>query len=243
VILLRFYEEATVEKAADHLIKVMILGDDQILRSGLRRILESQSSMVILGEMCIENGTKLKRLLSRRPDVVLVDLDPHSPSVIELISKIRKYACKSAILVMKNLGDEELARQALGHGATSVVLKIQAPSVLLATIESLYRRESEHDESSSNYLGVIPSRRSSASSRLNYPETDSAKLDSLTEREREVVGLIAIGMKNKEIALHLHISDITVRHHLTSIFRKLGVPGRQKLLLLAHQHGLAQPAQ
>lgn len=225
-----------MEQAAEHLIKVMILGDNQILRSGLRRILESKSNMVILGEIGTENGAKLDRLLARRPDVVLIDLDPQNPSVLELIGKIRKYACNSVILVMKDLGDEKLARQALSHGATSVLLKIQPPSVLLATIESLCDFGSEEHTSSTTHPVTKQTRRPS---RTIYPEADLAKLDRLTERERDIVSLIATGMKNKEIALHLHISDITVRHHLTSIFGKLHVPGRQKLLLLAHQHGFA----
>jgi DNA-binding NarL/FixJ family response regulator len=69
-----------------------------------------------------------------------------------------------------------------------------------------------------------------------------AKIERLTSRERDVTALIADGLKNKDVAKHLHISDITVRHHLTNIFMKLGVSDRQKLLLLAHQNGLARLA-
>jgi DNA-binding NarL/FixJ family response regulator len=65
-----------------------------------------------------------------------------------------------------------------------------------------------------------------------------AKLQSLTARERDIIGLIGFGMKNKDIANRLSISDITVRHHLTSIFCKLEVEDRQKLLILAHRYGL-----
>jgi DNA-binding NarL/FixJ family response regulator len=68
----------------------------------------------------------------------------------------------------------------------------------------------------------------------------SGKIDSLTTREREIIRLIAAGLKNKEVASRLRISDITVRHHLTSIFSKLDVSNRQKLLILAHEHGLVE---
>ncbi len=68
------------------------------------------------------------------------------------------------------------------------------------------------------------------------------EIHTLTDREREIVGLIALGMKNKEVAHRLHISDITVRHHLTNIFSKLNVTDRQKLLILAHKHGIVTAA-
>jgi len=224
-----------------HLIKVVIFGDNHILRSGLRRILESQPRIVILGEMCIENGTKLDHVLARHPDVAVIDLDSQNTSVLGLIGKIRKHGSKTIILVMKDLGNDELTRQALSQGASSVILKIQPPSVLLATIESLCDIPQEKDESSS--IRPVTKAFYRSSTQNDSTRGTTAKLESLTERERDIVGLIATGMKNKEIALQLHISDITVRHHLTNIFDKLGISDRQRLLLLAHQHGFAKLAQ
>jgi DNA-binding NarL/FixJ family response regulator len=66
------------------------------------------------------------------------------------------------------------------------------------------------------------------------------KINRLTSREREIIRLVGLGLKNKDIATRLSITDITVRHHLTSIFRKLEVPDRQKLLILAHRFGLVE---
>jgi DNA-binding NarL/FixJ family response regulator len=82
--------------------------------------------------------------------------------------------------------------------------------------------------------------------KLSKADTSSAesirKINRLTSREREIIRLVGLGLKNKDIATRLSITDITVRHHLTSIFRKLEVSDRQKLLILAHRYGLADLA-
>jgi DNA-binding NarL/FixJ family response regulator len=113
------------------------------------------------------------------------------------------------------------------------VLKNQPPTVLIAAIQSLGESGKQHDEI--KLLGKEPA--SQSDSAKKFPLA-SEKFNSLTTREREIIRLIAMGLKNKEVASRLHISDITVRHHLTSIFNKLDVSDRQKLLILAHAHGI-----
>lgn len=221
---------------AGELITVLIVSDSHIVRSGLRRILESQPNMAVLGEISTKSGN-MDALLRQNPAIALVDLDPQGADALGFVRKVKRSSRNTIVLVLSDLDDEERARKALVLGATGVVLKMQPPSVLIATIESLCGYNGGPVE-----LGrAVPKMRSDH--RLEAPESRTAastKIDSLTEREREVIGLIAGGLKNKAIARRLHISDITVRHHLTSIFNKLGVSDRQKLLILAHQQGLAR---
>ena len=220
-------------------IRALIIGDSHIMRSGLRRILESKSNMLVLGEIKLGNVNELDVFRGQHLDIVLIDLELHGDDALACIRKVRQHLIGTAVLVIGDLGDDKRARKALDLGAAGLVLKMQPPSVLIATIESLCGRRAEHVE-----LGKVePDVR--LVHRLHSSENSqshNAKIESLTERERNIITLIAGGLKNKDIAEHLHISDITVRHHLTNIFIKLGVSDRQKLLILAHQHGLARLA-
>jgi DNA-binding NarL/FixJ family response regulator len=228
-----------MKKETSQPIRALIVGDNHITRSGLRQILESQSNILVLGEMKIGNVNELDVFRGQHPDIVLIDLEPQGADALAWISKVKKHLISTVCLVIVDLGDDARARKALDLGAAGVVLKIQPPSVLIATIESLCGHLPEHVE----LRTVVPDVRSTPRlhSRKNL-QSYNAKIDSLTERERGIIALIAGGLKNKEIAETLHISDITVRHHLTNIFMKLGVSDRQKLLILAHQHGLARLA-
>lgn len=228
-----------MRKETSQPIRALIVGDNHITRSGLRQILESQSNILVLGETKIGNVNELDVFRGQHPDIVLIDLEPQGADALLWISKVKKHLIGTVCLVIVDLGDDRRARQALDLGAAGIVLKMQPPSVLIATIESLCGRLAEHIE----LRKVVPDVRSNPRlhSRENL-QSCNAKIESLTERERGIITLIAGGLKNKEIAEDLHISDITVRHHLTRIFMKLGVSDRQKLLILAHQHGLARLA-
>jgi len=220
-------------------ICALIVGDSHITRSGLRQILESQSNMLVLGDIKIGNVNELDVFRGQHLDIVLIDLELHGADALAWIRKVKQHLIGTVVLVIGDLGDDRRARKALDLGAAGIVLKMQPPSVLIATIESLCGRPAGHVE-----LGKVePDVRSihRLQSRENS-QSHNAKIESLTERERGIITLIAGGLKNKDIAEHLHISDITVRHHLTNIFMKLGVSDRQKLLILAHQHGLARLA-
>jgi DNA-binding NarL/FixJ family response regulator len=205
----------------------------------LRRILESQASIRVLGDVSVEMASAADTILRQHPELVLIDLDPRGNDALGFIGTTQKTSKASAVLVLSDLADHELSRKALVLGATGVVLKIQPATVLIAAIQDLC---------SPYTLGSMPNSlateaKQSKSQKFLKPYTvdakDTRKIQSLTTRELEVIRLIALGLKNKDIANRLSISDITVRHHLTSIFCKLEVSDRQKLLILAHRYGLA----
>lgn len=220
-------------------IRALIVGESHITRSGLRQILESQSNILVIGEIKIGNSNEFDVFREQHPDIVLIALEPQGADGLTWISKAKKHLIDAVCLVIVDLGDDRRARKALDLGAAGIFLKMQPPSVLTATIENLVGRFAEDVELRAVASDVRSTHR--LHSRENL-QSYNAKIESLTERERGIITLIAGGLKNKEIAEHLHISDITVRHHLTNIFMKLGVSDRQKLLILAHQHGLARLA-
>jgi DNA-binding NarL/FixJ family response regulator len=212
-------------------INVVLLSDNHITLSGLHRILESRPGFHVLAEGNVGGGTIVESLVRQRP-VVLLDLDPNG---VDALRKLEHLTHSLPVIVLCDLGHHELNRQALALGAAGIVLKTQPPSVLIATIQSL-------SEKGGPEFNRTPVQETTDVSRIDSG-TDGSRvtggLNCLTTREQEIVRLISAGLKNKEVANRLHISDITVRHHLTNIFSKLDVPDRQKLLILAHRHGMA----
>lgn len=216
-------------------IKVLILSNNHITRSGLRRILESHPGFHVLGEGSVGSTTIVESLVRQQPEVILLDIDAKGADALGFIKKRDDLAQSSSVIVLCDLGQDEAARKALSLGASGIVLKNQPPTVLIAAIQSL--GESGKQPNEIKLLGKEKEPTSQSDPAKKFPQA-SEKFNNLTTREREIIRLIAMGLKNKEVASRLHISDITVRHHLTSIFNKLDVSDRQKLLILAHAHGI-----
>jgi DNA-binding NarL/FixJ family response regulator len=217
-------------------VKVLVVSDNHLLRSGLRSILLPQTRLRIVNEIGFDSISETT--LTQRADLVLFDLDPKGNEVLGAIVHVQMALKDSRILLLTDLADHEFARKALAVGAHGIVLKIQPPAVLIAAIEDLCPHP--HTES------VLQPSETKGIKKLSKADTSSAesirKINRLTSREREIIRLVGLGLKNKDIATRLSITDITVRHHLTSIFRKLEVSDRQKLLILAHRYGLADLA-
>ncbi len=228
-----------MKKETDQPIRALILSHDHITRSGLRRILESHSGFQVLGEGSLRSKNIVESLVRQHPEVILLDLDPTDIDAVEYMCELEKLIRSSAVLVLCDLGHQELARKALALGAAGIVLKMQPPSVLIAVIQSLCGHDRHDSEMRSPGKEVVAAAKSEAADNVSQAQD---RIDTLTAREREIIILIAAGLKNKEVASRLHISHITVRHHLTSIFTKLDVSDRQKLLILAHGYGLARLA-
>jgi DNA-binding NarL/FixJ family response regulator len=178
-----------------------------------------------------------------KPDCVIIDLESSRNSLAS-VQYYKQLSPQTRVLLFADWNDIERARAAIGMGADGVILKCQPSSVLIAMIEG------EKEESPSTMIAFSeiqpePDTRTKLPVRQT-PVHHMASVDSLTERERSVIALVAQGLSNRDISGRLSISDITVRHHLTRIFDKLGVANRQKLLISAHHLGLVElrsPAQ
>ncbi|MGH3078466.1 MAG: LuxR C-terminal-related transcriptional regulator [Gaiellaceae bacterium] len=164
----------------------------------------------------------------RDPDVVLMDLEMPVLDGIEATRRIRAAQPGVAIVVLTSFSDRERILRALDAGAAGYLLKDAEPADLLRAIEAAARGEAPLDPKAARAL--LSARRSPTTS------------DSLSEREREVLAMVAEGLPNKLIARQLAISEKTVKAHLTSVYRQIGVTDRTQAALWAERHGVSRDA-
>jgi len=213
---------------------VAIISSNYLLRLGLQRIVEAEPWIKLIGQTT--HGANLNEvLIADHPDIAILDTE-NDYAIPDFIREIRSSVPAVKIILLSGIDDVDRTRQGFASGVDGIVLKVQPSSVLIAMIAHLTKIDEE-------VVLSLPNLNSPTKLPALIPRTSSQlkRLDGLTEREEEVVRLVSEGLSNKDIADRLCISSITVRHHLTSIFDKLGVSNRQKLLLRAHQSGLTRP--
>jgi two-component system, NarL family, nitrate/nitrite response regulator NarL len=172
-----------------------------------------------------------------QPDIILLDLNLRDERGADLLPDLLAAARDARVIVLTGVTDAGEHRQAILGGAMGVVLKDQALDVLVKAIEKVHAGEVWLDSSMIASMLTAIARGSAA----EKADPEVAKIARLTAREREVISLIGEGLKNKQIAERLFISEATVSHHLTSIFDKLGVANRFDLMIYAFRHGLLEP--
>jgi two-component system nitrate/nitrite response regulator NarL len=217
-------------------IRVMLIDDHAVVRSALRLLIETQPGMKAVGEAG-DRADALAVAGREQPDVILLDLVLHSTDGLELIPELLHAAGKARILVLTGVTDPEVHVRAMRLGAMGVVLKEKASEVLIKAIEKVNEGEIWFDRSL--VADVFSEKPRAGEAKKQDPE--AARIATLTEREREVISLVGEGLRNKQIADRLSISQTTVSHHLTSIFNKLGAADRFELIIYAYRYGLADP--
>jgi two-component system, NarL family, nitrate/nitrite response regulator NarL len=216
-------------------IRVMLVDDHSVLRMGLRMLIESQESLEVVGEAG-DRPDALAIAECERPDVVLLDLDLGGVSGHELIPQLLSISPDSRIIILTGVRETDAHQRAIRLGASGIVLKDKADEVLFKAIEKVYAGEVWLSRS---MIGSIFNEMLKPN-RGTGQDPDAEKISTLTQREHEVIGLVAEGLKNKQIADRLFISEATVRNHLTSVFDKLGVDGRFALVIYSYRHGLVK---
>lgn len=220
--------------AAIPTITIAILSSQCLMRLGLQKILESSVNVPMVVHPYGRTSDLL--LLECRPDLFIVDLETERDALGTLM-QIRETAPTSKIVLLCGLEDNDRMREAFATGVDGIILKVQPPEVVLAVIEALYAAaKAPVLEPRGGVMRHEPLFTKTAEA---MPQP-SAWPEALTDREREIIRLVGQGLSNKDIAYKLSISDSTVRHHMTNIFDKVGVPNRQKLLVHAH-HFRATP--
>ncbi len=217
-------------------IRVLLVDDHTVVRAGLRLIIESQPVMRMAGEAG-NRAEALTLAAKEQPDIILLDLDLGDDNGMDIITELLAAAPPARIIVLTGVRSPEVHRQAVMQGAMGVVPKDKAAATLISAIERVQAGEAWLDPAT--MAGVLSEMSRSSKAKLQDPE--AGKIATLTNREREVITLIGEGLKNKDIADRLFISETTVRHHLTSIFDKLDVNDRVELLIYAFKRGLAEP--
>jgi two-component system nitrate/nitrite response regulator NarL len=215
-------------------IRVELVDDHSVVRSGLRLLVESRPGWRVVAEAA-SAADAVAGAAREQPDVILLDLDLGRDSGLDCLPRFREVAPNARVLVLTGLRDTELHQQAVRLGAAGVVVKDKAADLLLKAIERVHAGETWLDRiTTANLLAEL-----ARGVRPRPPDPEETKIASLTAREREVIGLVTEGLRNKEIAERLHISEATIRHHLTSIFSKLEVTDRLGLTIYAFRHGLS----
>ena len=220
----------TDTSAASPTLTIAILSSQCLVWLGLQKILESSATVPMVVHPYSGWTSDLLRA-ERRPDVFILDLETER---VDTITQIRESAPTSKIVLLCGLEDKDRTREAFACGVDGIILKVQPPTVVLAVIEALYALAKPPAPVEREGVGGIGLRIPFTKTVTSNPQPP-AWPDALTEREREIIRLVGQGLSNKDIAYQLSISDSTVRHHMTSIFDKVGVPNRQKLLVHAHQ--------
>ena len=221
-------------------IRVALVDDQQMVRAGFRMLVDSQDDLMVVGEA--GDGEEALRLLAEvDADVVLMDVRmPHLDGV-EATRRLAPGADGPKVIVLTTFDLDEYAFAALRAGASAFLLKDAAPPDLLAAIRAVHAGDAVVAPSTTRRLldhflaeseaGSGPARTASA--------TAQARLASVTEREREVLVLIARGLSNPEIAAELFLSEATVKTHVGRLLAKTDSRDRVHLVLLAFEAGLA----
>ncbi|MGC4097306.1 MAG: response regulator transcription factor [Nitrospira sp.] len=209
-------------------LTIAILSRQCLVWLGLQKILEGSTTLPMVVQPHTWR-TPDGSLPATRPDVFILDLETE-PDAIGTLTQIRAAAPTSKIVLLCGLEEQDRAREAFAAGVDGILLKIQPPAVVLAVIEALYVPAKSQAHVAREGMGLGTSYKT----RVDGAPSPAAWPEALTEREREIIRLVGQGLSNKDIAYKLSISDSTVRHHMTNIFDKVGVPNRQKLLLHAH---------
>ena len=211
-------------------IRVLIADDHAVVRQGLKTFLELQDDIEVVED--VADGEAAVAAVEREaPDVVLMDLVMPGVDGVEAIRRIRERRPQARVLVLSSFLDDERLFPAVRAGAAGYLLKDVEPRELVKAIHTVHGGEA--------LLHPAVAARLMDEFAAAPPQEPSA--DGLTEREREVLTLIARGLPNKLIARDLSISEKTVKAHVSSILGKLGVSDRTQAALYAVRSGLVEP--
>jgi DNA-binding NarL/FixJ family response regulator len=216
------------------MIRVALVDDQAIVRAGLARILSPTDGFEVIAE-CADGRQALDELPALSPDVVLMDIRMPVLDGIAATAGLREQAESSAVLVLTTFGEDEVLWGALEAGAAGFVLKDSSAEDLIAAVRAVAGGAAWFDPA------VAPRILEHYRRQVAPAGREAARLELLSEREREVLRLIARGATNGEIAATLYIAEATVKTHIGSIFGKLGVRDRSAAIVFAYDHGVVAP--
>ncbi|KPL21913.1 MAG: LuxR family transcriptional regulator [Anaerolineae bacterium SM23_84] len=209
-------------------IRVLIADDHMLVRKGLRALIDAKPGVEVIGE-AVDGNEAVRKASTLQPDVILLDLlMPHKDG-IAAIQDIRQENPKARILVLTSFGEDERVFAAIKAGALGYLLKDCSPNELIQAIRAVH-----HGQPS-----LSPDIALKLVRELRRPVDLPLTADPLTEREVEVLKLVAQGLSNQEIAQRLIISERTVGTHVSAILSKLHLANRTQAALYALREGLA----
>jgi DNA-binding NarL/FixJ family response regulator len=213
--------------------RVLICDDQALVRAGFRKLLEAEPGMEVVGEA--ENGEQAVALAARRaPDIVLMDVRMPLMDGVEATRRILSASRAPRVLVLTTFDLDEYVYETLRAGASGFLLKDVSPECLIAAIETVMTGAALLDPAVTRrvvegYVQGAP------------PARPPAALADLTQREREVLVLVARGLTNTEIAERLVVAEATVKTHVGNLLAKLDARDRVQLVITAYEAGLVVP--
>ncbi len=215
-------------------IRVGLVDDQQLVRAGLAMVINSQPDLTVAWEA--GDGLEAVRLARTPTDIILMDVRMPGMDGIEATARILEDCEAPKVIMLTTYDVDEYLLSAIKAGASGFLLKNAPPADLLAAVRTVYSGDAVIAPSSTKRLlehvatGVTPA----------PPGEPDERLTALTEREREILQLIARGLSNAELSAELYLSETTVKTHVRHILAKLGVRDRVQAVVVAYETGLAQ---
>ena len=216
------------------MIRVLLADDQALVRGGFQMILSSQPEIEVVGEA--ESGRQAIDLANRlAPDVILMDVRMPNVDGLEATRRLVELGTTARIVILTTFDLDEYVYAAIRAGASGFLLKDVRPQQLVEAIEVVAAGDA--------LLAPSVTQRLLArfAETLTRPEERAAELSLLTERELEVLKLVAAGLSNAELAERLFLSETTVKTHVSSVLRKLSLRDRVQAVVLAYEAGLVRP--
>jgi DNA-binding NarL/FixJ family response regulator len=218
------------------MIRILIADDHALVRSGLRGMLETQEGIEVIGE-AEDGGRAVDEALRLRPDLVIMDIRMPKLDGIEATRRLGHQPGAPKVMVLTTFDLDEYVFEALRAGAGGFMLKDAPPGQLAEAVRTVAAGET--------LLAPAVTRRL-IERYVRRPSTDTARRErfaELTERELDVLHLIVRGLSNAEIGAELHLSEATIKTHVTRILTKLAVRDRVQAVVLAYESGLVEPGE
>jgi DNA-binding NarL/FixJ family response regulator len=220
------------------MIRVLLADDQALIRAGFRLILDAADDIEVVGE-AVDGAEAVRLARTERADVVLMDIRMPGVNGLEATQQIAADDDLAGVrvVILTTFESDEYVYQALHAGASGFLVKDTEPAELLQAVRVAARGDALLSPSVTRRLITDIARRP------QRPAADGRALAALTEREREVMTLVAAGLSNDEIAARLFLSPLTAKTHVSRIMTKLGARDRAQIVVTAYETGLVTPGQ
>jgi DNA-binding NarL/FixJ family response regulator len=214
-------------------IRVLLADDEAVIRVGVRTILATDPALEVVAEAA-DGREAVELTLRHRPDIALLDIRMPHLDGLAAAQELRRATPATSLMMLTTFSEDEFIARALSLGVSGFVLKSGDPRELIAGVRAV--------AAGGAYLSPDVARRIitrlHVGDRLGREATARTRVKSLTDRERDVVGLVGAGLSNAEIAARLHVVEGTVKAHVSAVLARLGLKNRVQLAILAYEGGL-----